>query len=81
MKRSCIVSVMMQYSLLDRRPEEEMFELLKSNQTGVLARGSLAKGLLAGKPSSAYLDYHVEAVRKMQDSLEHIAPSPGISLK
>ena len=67
---------MMQYSLLDRRPEEEMFELLKSKQTGVLARGSLAKGLLAGKPSSAYLDYHVEAVRKMQDSLEHIAPSP-----
>ena len=53
-----------------------MFELLKSNQTGVLARGSLAKGLLAGKPSSAYLDYRVEAVRKMQDALGQIAPSP-----
>ena len=53
-----------------------MFELLKSNQTGVLGTGSLAKGLLAGKPSSAYLDYRVEAVRKMQDALGQIAPSP-----
>ena len=39
-KRSSIISVMMQYSLLDRRPEEEMFSLLKDNQIGVLARGS-----------------------------------------
>ena len=75
-KRSGIVSVMMQYSLLDRRPEEEMLELLHSNQIGVLARGSLAKGLLAGKPPSAYLDHQVEAVRKMQDSLKQMAPSP-----
>src|SRR4030095_2949702 len=37
-KRSNIVSVMMQYSLLDRRPEEECLQLLHDNHIGVLAR-------------------------------------------
>ena len=74
-KKSGIVSVMMQYSLLDRRPEEEMLELLRSNEIGVLARGSLAKGLLAGKPAAPYLDYKIEEVQKMQDSLAKAAGS------
>src|SRR5215831_1932826 len=39
-KRSHIVSVMMQYSLLDRRPEETCLELLRQNHVSVLARGS-----------------------------------------
>jgi aryl-alcohol dehydrogenase-like predicted oxidoreductase len=56
-KRSSIVSVMMQYSLLDRRPEEEMLGLLEENQIGVLARGSVAKGLLISKPAEKYLNY------------------------
>lgn len=76
-KRSGIAAVMMQYSLLDRRPEEAMLDLLKSNQMAVLARGSLAKGLLAGKPPAAYLDYQIEDVKKMQDSLMQTAHSPG----
>ncbi|MDN5214104.1 aldo/keto reductase [Fulvivirgaceae bacterium BMA12] len=72
-KRSNIVSVMMQYSLLDRRPEEAALELLKSNQISVLARGSLAKGLLAGKPPATYLDHTTEAVNQMQGELLKIA--------
>jgi aryl-alcohol dehydrogenase-like predicted oxidoreductase len=56
-RRSRMVSVMMQYSLLDTRPEETSLGLLKENGIGVLARGSLAKGLLAGKPAEAYLDH------------------------
>ncbi len=36
--RSNIVSVMMQYSLLDRRPEEECLPLLAQKDIGVLAR-------------------------------------------
>ncbi|MFC0469414.1 aldo/keto reductase [Halalkalibacter kiskunsagensis] len=44
-KRSQIVSVMMQYSLLDRRPEE-WFSLLEEHQVSVVARGPVAKGLL-----------------------------------
>ena len=55
---SQITSVMMQYSLLDRRPEEECLELLKKNNIGVLARGSLAKGLLSGKPAESFLNYN-----------------------
>ena len=59
-QRSGIVSVMMQYSLLDRRPEESCLALLHEHQIGVLARGSLAKGLLSGKPPTPYLN-HSEA--------------------
>src|SRR5664279_2362257 len=35
-KRSSMISVMMQYSLLDRRPEEEMLSLLNKSGIGVL---------------------------------------------
>lgn len=64
-KKSNISSVMMQYSLLDRRPEEEILPLLQKNGIGVLARGSIAKGLLAGKPAEPYLNYTAEQVGKM----------------
>lgn len=66
-KRSNISSVMMQYSLLDRRPEEEVFQLLEKHNVGVLARGSVAKGLLAGKPAAPYLNYSAEEVSKMAE--------------
>ena len=55
-KRSSIVSVMTQYSLLDRRPEEETLEALHKNNIGVLVRGSVAQGLLINKPAKTYLD-------------------------
>jgi len=61
-KRSNIVSVMMQYSLLDRRPEEACLDLLLKTKIGVLARGTLAKGLLIDKPAEAYLDYNAVEV-------------------
>jgi aryl-alcohol dehydrogenase-like predicted oxidoreductase len=63
-KRSNIVSVMMQYSLLDRRPEESCFELIEKNNIGVLARGSIAKGLLINKPAENYLNYNISEVSK-----------------
>lgn len=44
-KRSSIVSVLMEYSLLNRRPEE-WFSLFQEHQISVIARGPLAKGLL-----------------------------------
>ncbi|HDR7684985.1 TPA: aldo/keto reductase [Bacillus toyonensis] len=44
-KRSNIVSVLMEYSLLNRRPEE-WFPLLNEYQISVIARGPLAKGIL-----------------------------------
>ncbi|NCT73839.1 MAG: aldo/keto reductase [Chitinophagaceae bacterium] len=62
LQRGGLTSVMMQYSLLDRRPEETCLELLQTTTTGMLARGVLAKGLLAGKPATAFLDYAAEQV-------------------
>lgn len=62
--RSKAVSVMMQYSLLDRRPEETCLPLLEQQNIGVLARGSVAKGLLVNKPATAYLNYTEEQVSK-----------------
>ena len=68
-KRSSIVSVMMQYSLLDRRPEEACLELLKQNNIGVLTRGSLAQGLLVNKPAKDYLGYTSEEVTRAAEAV------------
>ncbi|MBS1947502.1 MAG: aldo/keto reductase [Bacteroidetes bacterium] len=72
-KKSGIISVMMQYSLLDRRPEEACLELLAANNIGVLARGSIAKGLLAGKPSEHYLDHDASEVNKASTAVALLA--------
>jgi aryl-alcohol dehydrogenase-like predicted oxidoreductase len=56
-RRSGMVSVMMQYSLADRRPEESCLKELKAAGIGVLARGAVAKGLLAGKKAEGYLGH------------------------
>jgi aryl-alcohol dehydrogenase-like predicted oxidoreductase len=74
-KRSSIISVMMQYSLLDRRPEEEMLSLLKENQIGVLARGSIAKGLLISKPAEHYLNYSAEQVSSAAATVKSVSDS------
>ncbi|TVR28136.1 MAG: aldo/keto reductase [Balneolaceae bacterium] len=69
-RRSSIASVMMQYSLADRRPEEECFGLLKDNEIGLLARGTLAKGVLIDKPPAEMLGYSESEVAKLQDELK-----------
>ena len=71
-KRSNIVSVMMQYSLLDRRPEESCLQLLKEQNIGVLARGSIASGLLAGKEAKPYIDYNENEVKNAAKAIEKI---------
>jgi aryl-alcohol dehydrogenase-like predicted oxidoreductase len=68
--RSNIVSVMMQYSLLDRRPEESCLSLLHENNIGVLARGSVAQGLLLNKPPKEYLTHPVEEVKKAASTIK-----------
>jgi aryl-alcohol dehydrogenase-like predicted oxidoreductase len=74
--KSGMVSVMMQYSLLDRRPEEEVFPLLRENQIGVLARGVLAKGILVSKPAEPFLNYPVEKVEQIRQQLKDISLPP-----
>lgn len=93
-KRSNIVSVMMQYSLLDRRPEETCLQLLQENNIGVLARGTVAQGLVVNKPAKAYLNYSLQEVEQAaavvktvsgnernaaQTALRYILQHPAIS--
>ncbi len=72
-RRSSIICVMMQYSLLDRRPEETVFPLLVQNNLNVLARGTLAKGLLFSKPAESYLNYSKDQVVKSSQLLNSIS--------
>lgn len=72
-KHSTIDGVMMQYNMLDRRPEEEMLDLLHANSISVLARGPLAKGMLSNKSAKqieakgkdGFLDYTYEELQKI----------------
>ena len=70
---SNISSVMMQYSLLDRRPEEEMLQLLLQNKIAVLSRGALAKGLLVDKPADAFLNYSPDQVRQAAGAVNKLS--------
>jgi aryl-alcohol dehydrogenase-like predicted oxidoreductase len=76
---------MMQYSILDRRPEEEALPLLRENDISVVTRGTVAKGLLSdrmlGKASvsikkNGYLDYSYEDLQEVLPALkERLAAS------
>jgi aryl-alcohol dehydrogenase-like predicted oxidoreductase len=56
---------MMQYSLLDRRPEESCLGLLQEHDIGGIVRGAVAKGLLIDKSSKEYLGYSEEQVARV----------------
>lgn len=82
LKSSSIESVMMQYSLLDRRPEEWM-DLLDEHKVSIVARGPLAKGILSDKmlskasakmKESGYLDY---SYQELQETIESIHSEMG----
>ncbi|MDE0227702.1 MAG: aldo/keto reductase [Spirochaetaceae bacterium] len=81
--RSSIASVMMQYSVLDRRPEEQALPLLRDRGISVIARGPVAKGLLAhsrgeyGKPARAQLGHDRERVAVIQQVLGEVSAAAG----
>ncbi|MDL4840728.1 aldo/keto reductase [Aquibacillus rhizosphaerae] len=87
-KHSSIVSVMMQYSLLDRRPEEEVLDLLADNNISVVARGPLAKGMLSDhaikkvteKGKQGYLDYSHEELEDIANNLNQVSGETITSL-
>ena len=68
-----LTSVMIQYSLLDRRPEESILSYLKENDIGVVARGSVGTGLLLNKPAKAYLNWSEKEVAHAADVVKKIA--------
>lgn len=78
-ERSNIVSVMSQYSILDRRAEEQVLPLLADNGIGMIARGPVAKGILtkAGtvKMEKGYLDYSAQELTALHTSLQEVGES------
>jgi aryl-alcohol dehydrogenase-like predicted oxidoreductase len=81
--RSQIVSVLMEYSILNRRPEE-LFPLLKEQNISVIARGPLAKGLLTdnnGKKlekakEKGYLSYDYHTLTNTIDAIKESTHRP-----
>ncbi len=69
-------TIMMQYSPLDRRPEETVFPLLEGTATGVLVRGAFAKGILIGKPVVSFLDFSAEKVGEIKSEIADCGFSP-----
>lgn len=88
-KKSNIVSNMMQYSILDRRPEEESLPLLHENHVSVVTRGSLAKGILSDRSlekasKSGYLDYSqdelLQLIRSLKEKVARERPLTEVAL-
>ncbi|MCB0569339.1 MAG: aldo/keto reductase [Phaeodactylibacter sp.] len=75
LQRSNIISNMMQYSLLDRRPEETCLDMIHDKGVSVIVRGAVAKGLLAGKAPQPYLNHSTEAVFAAQQLLQPLSTS------
>lgn len=78
-KRSNMASVMMQYSLLDRRPEEAILDLLYEKGVGVIVRGPVAKGMLSDggeqKLEQGFLDHSREVLEGARNALQRLAAS------
>ncbi|SFU17414.1 Predicted oxidoreductase [Algoriphagus locisalis] len=60
-------TIMMQYSPLDRRPEEAAFPLIAESNTRVLVRGAFAKGYLIDKSAQPFLDYSAAEVKEIRE--------------
>ncbi|GGF41263.1 aldo/keto reductase [Echinicola rosea] len=73
-EKSNIAGVMMQYSLLDRRPEESVLDLLENHQISVLVRGGYAKGLLLDKPAKEYLNWSAKEVDVIKNKISALCP-------
>ncbi|MDF2854504.1 MAG: oxidoreductase [Neobacillus sp.] len=89
-RKSSIVSVMMQYSILDRRPEEESLPLLHEHGISVVTRGPLAKGLLSDKmlekaSVKGYQDYSLNELTKvvpmLKEKLASFRSLSGVALQ
>ncbi|PYZ94426.1 oxidoreductase [Salipaludibacillus keqinensis] len=84
-EKSNMVSVMMQYSLLDRRPEE-WFSMFDKHGLSIIARGPVAKGLLTDQfqrklHSDGYLSYSETELTQVLPQLKSLALEQGMTLQ
>ncbi len=85
-KKSQIVSVMLQHSMLDRRAEEEIMPLLTEKNISVITRGPVAKGLLTESFLSklhedGYLNYPKKELMQLLPQLLQFAHDQGYRLE
>ncbi|MBU9714752.1 aldo/keto reductase [Evansella tamaricis] len=85
LEKSSIVSIMMQYSLFDRRPEEWL-SLIKEHNVSVIARGPVAKGLLTDGferklSPDGYLTYSKQELEDTIGKLNLLAKRENLSLQ
>lgn len=77
-EKSKAVSVMFPYSILDRRPEEELLQLLQNSGMSAIVRGPLSQGLLSegtlGKDHGKdVLNYTYREIQQLVGKLQTIA--------
>lgn len=76
LEKSDAVSVMMQYNLLDRRPEE-WFPIIKQFGASVITRGTVAKGLLTAEGNKrtqsahGFVNYNKDTLTKTIQTLNN----------
>ncbi|KZZ86151.1 aldo/keto reductase [Bacillus sp. SJS] len=82
LEKSSIASIMMQYSLVDRRPEE-WFPLIEEHGVSVIARGPLAKGILSDREleqagssikDKGYMSYSFAELAELRAQLKKAVP-------
>jgi aryl-alcohol dehydrogenase-like predicted oxidoreductase len=77
LEKSTAISVMMQFSLLDRRPEE-WFQLISDSGASIITRGTLAKGYLTmegqerAKVSNGFALYNATELQNTVNSLNEV---------
>lgn len=77
-KDSNMVSNMLQYSLLDTRPEPYLKEFENEN-ISILSRGAFAQGLLVGKSPKSYLEHSETEVANIIQNVQDVSNQLDIS--
>lgn len=76
---SALASNMMQYSALDTRSEEYLEQFVQA-EVSLIARGSLAQGILLDKPvEKPYLQHSIEGTDKIKQTVADTARDLGVS--
>lgn len=75
-RKSRIATLMSQYGLLDRRPEEEVLDHVRDTNISVIARGPLARGWLTAQgrtDGTGFLDYDANELLGLRVQLTELA--------